>query len=147
MDKLYEIKKHLKEKHYHLEDFWLACPYTFEELIANRKYKRIIYLHIGMVWARLSGLSTLQTGEMFKRHHSTVTHAEQCVLNTLESVKFGKKEYLEVIEKVLYFYKVNSDILDVVKTEDTYQDHYASMVFLENKAYQLVNKRKIWKNA
>lgn len=147
MDKLEKIKTHLNQRKFYMEDFWSACPYSIEELSATRKHQTLVYLHVGMVWARLTRLSTLEVGKMFNRNHSTVTHAEKCILNTLENIKFGKKEYLEVIEKVLYFYKVNSDILDVVKTEDTYQDHYASMVFLENKAYQLVNKRKIWKNA
>jgi hypothetical protein len=143
---LKQIKDLIPYKHYFLSDFWKICPYNLEDLTSSRQRKKLVYLHVGMVWARLSGMSTEKVGEYFNRDHSSVTHAEKAILEVLLNPKFGHKEYLENIDKIKRVYENSMLILNVEKTDDVYQDYYASLVNMENNWYYLRNT-KIWKNS
>jgi hypothetical protein len=146
MSYLEQIKQLLPYKHYFIDDFWEICPFDFETLTYSRHHPKVVYLHVGLVWARLSGMGTVEAGEYFKRHHSTVVYAEQRILNSLINKKFGYVEYGDIINEIGTYYESTMAILEVEKTDDVYQDHYASLVNMENKWYQLRNT-KIWKNS
>jgi hypothetical protein len=124
-DRLEALKSFIKAKNYHMDDFWDICPYELYELCKSRKLETNVYLHVGMVWMRLSGKSLKSTGTAFKRDHTSVSHAEKVVLSTFENVKFGKIEHIEIIEAIMQ----NASIIR--PTYDLWQDYYACQAYLE----------------
>jgi hypothetical protein len=119
------IRSMVNAKRYHMDDFWDACPYTLEEICKTRKVETLVYLHVGMVWMRLSGISLVRSGEYFKRDHSTASHAERLILVTLENPKFGKVEYAEIIDSIL------QKTARLRPTNDVWQDYYACQAYFE----------------
>jgi len=124
-DNVIALHKAIQSERYSLYDFWYICPFSKEELLKNRKRTRINYLHVGMVWSRLSGNSLQKTGEIFKRDHSTVVHAEKNVLKSLENSIFGSPEHLQIIEAI------KNRCINPEKTEDIWQDYLSSQALME----------------
>lgn len=124
--RLEEIRKLLNFSRYNFDTFWKVCPYPLEVLISSRKAEYIKYLHVGIVWARLCGMTQMQTGEYFKRDHSTIVDVEKNILISLESPKFGNKSYIFVFKEL----KELDDLIS--STLDVWQDYLSSLVLLEN---------------
>lgn len=133
-DRLESIKSFIKANRYHMDDFWDVCPYSLDELCKSRKIKTNVYLHVGMVWMRLSGKSLHHVGKAFKRDHTTVSYAEKSILLTLENVKFGKPEYIEIIQSALQ----KTSFLK--PTDDLWQDYYACQTYLETLISKKITK-------
>lgn len=127
-DKIQQINNYLKLKKYRMEAFWFVCPFNLETLIKDKRDFKIDYLHVGMVWARLSGMSSAKVGRYFKRDHSSVLHAEKKILEVIENKRFGRASKL----KILNLCKEAEN--QILSTHDVWQDYLASMVLLESKA-------------
>ena len=89
-----------------------------------------------MVWARLSGLSPSEAGEKFKRDRTTVLNAENLVLRTLINPKFGRSEYITIIERI-----INNAVLLPV-TDDVWQNYLISNVYMETRLKDFIKKDK-----
>ena len=131
-----EIERKVGAQYYNLEDFWYICPYDLDTLTRSRQTKYIIYLHVGMVWARLSGLSPSEAGEKFKRDRTTVLNAENLVLRTLINPKFGRSEYITIIERI-----INNAVLLPV-TDDVWQNYLISNVYMETRLKDFIKNDK-----
>lgn len=124
--RLEKIRTYLKFNRYNFHIFWKVCPYSLKEITSSRKAEFVKYLHVGIIWARLSGMTQMQTGKYFKRDHSTVVDVEKNMLNTLEDVRFGNNEYIKILDNLKEFDDLISSSLDI------HQDYLASLVLLEN---------------
>jgi hypothetical protein len=126
-DNIQQIHDYLKLKKYRMESFWYVCPFNLEALLKDRKPLKIDYLHVGMVWARLSGMSSDKTGKYFKRDHSSVLYAEKKILEVLENKRFGRPSKLKILNLC------KEAEYKILPSNDIWQDYLASMVLLESK--------------
>jgi hypothetical protein len=86
------IADHINLKRYSMNDFWAVCPFDQDEFRPDERTASIrSWKQLGMVWARLSGFTSTESGRMFYRDHSTCLHAEKIVLDTLIDFKIGCK--------------------------------------------------------
>lgn len=94
------IKSKLKLERYTMEDFWQSCPHDVDEVMSKDRHTHLrAWRQVGMVWARLTGLSLSKAGDMFGgKNHATVLHAENLILDVLDG--FGDPYIREILDEI-----------------------------------------------
>jgi hypothetical protein len=131
MKNIDRIKSKVNAQRYEMSDFYAVCPLSIEQLQSQSRYNEVkSWRQIGMVWGRLSGLSTTKSGEIFSRDHSTVVHATKIILNSVEG--YG---YDFIIEKI-------HDIVDgsksVQQSEDMNVNEAVCAVLINNRIMEMI---------
>lgn len=105
--KPHKIKSMLNLERYNMDDFWSACPHDVD-IIKSKTRKEDIrsWRQVGMVWARLCGLSLEDAGLMLGRDHATVVHSENMFIDVLEGfgdplIRVAIKEVQEHIREYI----------------------------------------------
>lgn len=92
-----QLKRKINVNRYIMNDFYLACPYSIEELKSRkRKQSLVSWRQIGLSWAFLSGLKLNQSGKLFNRNHATVIHSLKIVRDSLNG--YQKSEIIDFIK-------------------------------------------------
>jgi len=90
-----EVKNLFDIDKIYVEAFFNICPFTLSSLRNQRKEQPLIfYRQLGLFWIWLSGETLEQTGLYFNKHHSTVIHS---LNNVIDEKDYTYKEYLKVI--------------------------------------------------
>jgi chromosomal replication initiation ATPase DnaA len=80
---LIKIKKATNCERYDMNDFYAVCPIPVDVLKSRKQTGYISrWRQVGMVCARMSGMTQEKAGELFNRKHCNVIHAEKMVANS-----------------------------------------------------------------
>lgn len=94
-----QLKRKINVNRYLLDDFYLACPYSIEELKSKKRNRELTsWRQIGITWSYLSGNTLAFSGEIFNRDHATVIHSVAVVLDSLNG--YAKSEIINYIERI-----------------------------------------------
>jgi chromosomal replication initiation ATPase DnaA len=131
MKTLDRIKAKVNAQRYEMSDFYAVCPFTIEQLCKpNRKNEIKEWRQIGMVWGRLSGLTTTKTGKMFSKDHSTVIHSTKFILDCIEG--YGYESILEKIKEV------TTGVKTVRQHEDMNVNEAVCAVLINNRLMEMI---------
>jgi hypothetical protein len=122
------IADFLKLDRYAMTDFWAVCPFEPDDFSEDvRPADLRSWRQVGMVWGRLSGLTTQKAGKAFYKDHATVIHAEKIVLDTLidkrKGCRYVYERLMELVKHCTY----------PQLGPDTSTNEAISLVWLQNK--------------